>query len=273
MHLCNVCNQESLSIIELHNCSIYRCNACNHAFSENINISSDSVYHKGYYTEKHRNFFENPDIDLYKRISDNLLRFKPKTAAILDMGCGTGSLLKLLLQEGFTNLTGVDLMKNEHNSITFIQGDIFDFQTDKKYDAIMTVMTIEHIKDINNFMRKLYGLLKQDGLLLINTINEDFILYPIARILYRININFAVERLYEIHHINHFNRKSLKILGESNGFSQIGEFTKNYPLRCIDIPYKKISFLFRVGLAITFFLSTLAGKEFTQTQIFKKNAS
>ena len=53
---------------------------------------------------------------------------------VLDMGCGPGNLLYLLAQDGYTNLTGIDLSAEQIDlarqwcpTATILQGDVQEF--------------------------------------------------------------------------------------------------------------------------------------------------
>lgn len=117
-----------------------------------------------------------PSLEIQKiasLVEDNV----PKTAAILDIGCGHGSKLALLKQHGFTGALGVDINPAlvEHavgeglNAITL---DEFDEQhSDLEFDLIIMSHIIEHFQyqDLIVFMEKYIGRLKKGGLLLIIT--------------------------------------------------------------------------------------------------------
>ncbi|MGF6907000.1 class I SAM-dependent DNA methyltransferase, partial [Fusobacterium sp. PH5-44] len=79
----------------------------------------------------------------------------PKNS-ILDLGCGTGSLL-LKLKEDFNDLSGIDISQNmvkvaieksrkEEANINFYEDDMIIFETKKKVDVIVSFFdTLNHI--------------------------------------------------------------------------------------------------------------------------------
>jgi len=88
---------------------------------------------------------------------------------ILDIGCGTGHLLKDMYNYGFSDLTGAD---------PFIKADIIYgkkfkifkkelFEIDNQFDFIMLHHSFEHMPDPLGTLKILYKLLKRDGCVLI----------------------------------------------------------------------------------------------------------
>ena len=88
--------------------------------------------------------------------------------AILDVGCGNGSLLTRLFQMGFTNLTGIDPFINDskdYGSIKIKRKDIFG--TAGSFDVIMMHHSLEHMFNPLEVLKKAYSLLKPGKYLLL----------------------------------------------------------------------------------------------------------
>lgn len=107
-----------------------------------------------------------------------------KEAAILDIGCGAGQLLKVLQNKGFTNLSGVEIDKGQYEEAkkivpeaTISNDDIFVFfkNHQKTYDYIFMVDVIEHMpKDkVVQLLSEIYKKLNKGGKFLIRTPNAD----------------------------------------------------------------------------------------------------
>lgn len=95
-----------------------------------------------------------------------------KTSAILDVGCGSGNWLDGLAEDGYQNLTGVDLFaptngqtKNWH----YFRGEIFDIPNTSKYDLITMHSVIEHVNSPIETLVAAKGLLKEDGSIVVRT--------------------------------------------------------------------------------------------------------
>ena len=92
----------------------------------------------------------------------------PRDAAILDVGCGNGSLLRNLASIGFTNLTGVDPFINANATIgpvKILKKEIYDLQ--QPFDLIMMHHSLEHMLQPLQALQKAHGLLKKWGQLLV----------------------------------------------------------------------------------------------------------
>ena len=101
-----------------------------------------------------------------------------KGMTLLDFGAGTG-LLTQHISPFVKEILAVDnslamLKELEKNSkswkeciVSTIKSDILDFKSDKKFDGIISSMTIHHIKDIDKLFKNLYLLLKKGGFLAI----------------------------------------------------------------------------------------------------------
>ena len=98
---------------------------------------------------------------------------------VLDIGCGTGSLLYSLNKAGLKHLTGVDLyIKREiiNNDIKVYKKSIYDLPNNHKFDLIMFNHSFEHIYDQLQTLIKVYNLLSEDGACLIRMpVKTDYI--------------------------------------------------------------------------------------------------
>jgi len=101
---------------------------------------------------------------------------------ILDMGSGFGGLSYFLATEYDVRVTAVTLSENQHEwatcnfahpNITFILGDYRDIMSGE-YDRIVSVGLLEHIgiKNYQLFFKKVFSLLKPEGIYLLHTIGS-----------------------------------------------------------------------------------------------------
>ncbi|MBN2289527.1 MAG: class I SAM-dependent methyltransferase [Candidatus Glassbacteria bacterium] len=92
---------------------------------------------------------------------------------VLDLGCGSGYLAGLLAQAGYRgNYLGLDLRINDtaasppgdNLKVSFQAGDIGSFRTDRLFDLVVSVSTLEHLADDRTAVCKAGRLLKPGGL-------------------------------------------------------------------------------------------------------------
>lgn len=88
--------------------------------------------------------------------------------AILDVGCGNGSLLTQLYKIGFRNLTGIDPFINEghdYGAIKILKKEIHDLNC--SFDLIMMHHSLEHMLQPLKALQKAYSLLNKNKYLLV----------------------------------------------------------------------------------------------------------
>jgi len=103
---------------------------------------------------------------------DSLKKYDSKwvNADVLDIGCGNGWLMDLLIKDKARSVEGLEpskkniiLLKKEFPHLDIINCDFQSFETEKKYDLITGVMVFTHFSDLDSVFRKIYNLLKEDG--------------------------------------------------------------------------------------------------------------
>ena len=133
-----------------------------------------------------------------KYIKDNIIySFKLKSKEkplqkinILDIGCGGGLLSEPMARLG-ANVTGIDASdknikiaklhakKNKLN-INYFCLSPEKLKTNNKFDVILNMEIIEHVEDINFFLKSCSKLLKKNGLMFVATLNKTLKSYIFA---------------------------------------------------------------------------------------------
>jgi SAM-dependent methyltransferase len=141
-------------------------------------------------TEKSKEFYDNlrknewkdtadfgPSTRTRYRIIKKLLsKFDiPKDASIFDSGCGSGNQLSILLQAGYTDVSGSDFsmeavkLSQEKGFDNTFQADLTqpeDFKGNT-YDVVICSEVLEHIEDDQKAIQTLYNLLNPGGTLIV----------------------------------------------------------------------------------------------------------
>jgi 2-polyprenyl-6-hydroxyphenyl methylase/3-demethylubiquinone-9 3-methyltransferase len=131
-------------------------------------------------------------------IRDNIIQnFKLKDVTkplkkidILDIGCG-GGLLSEPMQRLGANVTGIDAStknikiaklhaKKNNLDINYICSSPEKLKIQKKFDVILNMEIIEHVEDVQFFLKSCSKLLKKNGLMFVATINKTLKSYMFA---------------------------------------------------------------------------------------------
>ena len=253
---------------------IYHCLSCDHTFTAQPH-SERERYEEEYFYEKHPNWFANPNTSYFEWICRTIEKYavSQETQRFLDVGCGTGDLLKhLLKRQAPLELHGMDVLKNSYPGVHFIEGDFFTDPVDGPFDVMATLMVIEHVDNPLLFVQRLNQNLKTGGLLILSTNNNGGMLYGLARFMKKMGLRVAYDRVYSHHHLQHFTNTSLRKILEQNGFEILLHRNHNYPLKSVDTPPASwiVRKVYLTVVALIFGLSSLLGNGFLQTYVCRK---
>jgi hypothetical protein len=128
------------------------------------------------------------------------------------------------------------------------------------------------VTDVRIFIDRLRQFTKPGGAVVIMTLNDDSLLYRLARAGRAVGVPLAFNRVYSRHHLNHFTRKSLRGVLERSGLRIESDLTHNAPMAAIDIPVKTLPVELGLLAALwwVFIFGDLTGTSFLQT-IFCRN--
>ena len=133
-----------------------------------------------------------------KYIKENIIKnfklnstIKPlKKINILDIGCGGGLLTEPMCRLG-ANVVGIDASqknidiakfhaKKNGLKINYLCATPEDLKIKKKFDVILNMEIVEHVENVNFFLKKSSELLKKNGLMFIATLNKTLKSYAFA---------------------------------------------------------------------------------------------
>lgn len=271
--MCPICNATS-NLQELDpKMGVLVCASCGHTFSKS-QPDPESIYNPAYFLSEHKNWFLFPNTALFKRIVDFTKKtFSQTPLTILDVGCGKGDLLRYFADTFPGNkLVGIDLSDNLSSQITYIKDDFVNHAFVEKFDVITGLMVIEHISDPKAFVKKVHELLATNGITFLVTINNDSVMYRLARVFKALGWRGPFERLYHHHHLQHYTVKSLRRLMEDAGFTTLNQKTHNFPLKAVDLPSGGwlLRAVYYVAVAFIFGITNILGGGMNQTIVCKK---
>ena len=129
-----------------------------------------------------RNVVEHFNIASLKKPLNNL--------SLLDIGCGGGLLSEPMYKLG-ASVTGIDASKKNINiakihakknklKINYVTASPEKLKIKKKFDVILNMETVEHVSDLNHFIKSCANLLKKNGIIFFATINRTLKSYLFA---------------------------------------------------------------------------------------------
>ena len=107
--------------------------------------------------------------------------------SILDIGCGGGLVSEPMARLGAT-VTGIDAsdknikiaklhsQKSKLN-INYLNSSPENLINNKNFDIILNLEIVEHVDDVNLYIRSCYNLLKKNGIMFTATLNRSFVSY------------------------------------------------------------------------------------------------
>ncbi len=106
---------------------------------------------------------------------------------ILDIGCGGGLISEPMARLG-ANVTGIDASeKNIHIAklhskksglkINYLNASPENLEHIEKFDIILNLEIVEHVNNVNLYVKSCYKLLKKNGLMFTATLNRSFVSY------------------------------------------------------------------------------------------------
>ena len=117
--------------------------------------------------------------------------FRPlKNLKILDIGCGGGLLCEPLSRLG-ADMTGIDASENNINvaklhakemglNIKYLHSSPENLKFANEFDVILNMEVVEHVSDVNLFLKNCSKLIKKNGIMFVATINKNLKSYFFA---------------------------------------------------------------------------------------------
>ena len=205
-------NIESI-FYENHTIGKYQCKKCNLIFFDPLICGDDNFYSE---LGKSEWYYLHDDKTEYTYANN----FIKDNDFILDIGSGRGAFFKYITSKNIS-YTGLDLSSQavsdaQKENINVLQKTLECFikDTNQKFDVIVIFQVLEHLDNINGFIKLAIQCLKESGYIIIAVPNNAAF------------IKFAQNHLLNIppHHVLHWNEKSLRFLAGINSLEVVDIF-------------------------------------------------
>ena len=144
---------------------MFRCQVCG---TRSIGSRSETVFDDAYYQRN----YEHPGRDTaYADVVERAGAVVPAGARVLDVGCGTGSLVVELRERGF-DATGVDPSEAARRAASKHDVEAYASIRDlggEPFAAVFLVDVVAHVADARTLAREAVGALAPDGVLVVRT--------------------------------------------------------------------------------------------------------
>ncbi|MEE8340802.1 MAG: class I SAM-dependent methyltransferase [Candidatus Neomarinimicrobiota bacterium] len=202
-------SKESFDIINCSNCSL--------RFTSPIpNEEDSSIYYRSDDYISHTVKSNSVINIIYKFVQHFTLRSKrkivrritqKKVGTLLDIGCGAGNFLRIMLQSGWA-VTGVEINKEARalakiNTESVIMDQTEYFESEQKYDVITLWHSLEHLHELEKYLNKICISLNTDGVVIIAVPNyksfdaeyyqHEWAAYDVPRHLYHFSFEAMVK--------------------------------------------------------------------------------
>jgi len=290
---CPLCGAKSPK--ELYCCfddfRVVRCTTCRFVYTT-LPVDKEvleQLYAESYYhTETRQQYYfenavtaanvasENSNIRDFRQGLEWIEKYRP-SGRLLDVGCAVGVFLAIAKDRGW-DVTGVDVSPfavayaREKLGVNAVAGELEDVAfPDGHFDVITLWDVIEHFPDPIATLREVRRILKDDGLLFVNTPNEQSLLKVFARFFYCASggkFTYPVRKMYHQWHLTYFTAESLQRALRLSGFR-----TECMKRKCISLMKARGRPWERTVVEMLSWPERLLGRETELLAIAKKDAA
>jgi 2-polyprenyl-3-methyl-5-hydroxy-6-metoxy-1,4-benzoquinol methylase len=236
---CPVCNSKDIYFFtKKNNFPLYTCKSCKLLFVHPVPTSLDAIYNQEYFSGAQDGYGytdydadKEPMIPTFKKYLKLLEMHKSQKGTLLDVGAATGFFMHMAQDDGW-KVSGIEysdfaVQAGKKKGLDIRVGDLRSATFDKNsFDVITLFDVVEHMTDPEADIQSAYGLLKPQGILVINT--------PDAESLFAKILGKHWHLIVPPEHIHYFSPHNLAILLKRSGFEilevrKIGKkFTPQY---------------------------------------------
>ncbi len=248
---CDLCGSPAHSLkYRFRDLDVVTCGECGLVFIllHDTELDPQEVYSPDYFSDRGEYFLNVSEkdvgevtgghMDSFRQGLELLKRYK-SGGTLLDLGCAVGVFLAMAERGGW-EVTGVDISEYAVSQARkrcrgeVIAGDLASLRfPDASFDVITMWDVVEHFKSPSDMIREAHRILKDDGIILMDTPNEESLIRKMAFKIYRLlggRIAYPAKKLYHLYHLFYFSEQTLTSLLDKCGFEAIEVIHKPIPL-------------------------------------------
>lgn len=229
--------------------NVVQCTQCGLVFVQLPDARWDpqEIYSPDYFSDRGEYFLNASERDVTDATGSHMDSFRQGLALLdryksggrlLDVGCAVGVFLAMAERRGW-DVTGVDVSEYAVSQARkrcrgpVLAGDLAAIRfPDSDFDVVTLWDVLEHFASPSEALREVRRILKDDGIVLMDTPNEDALIRKMAYRIYRLfggRIAYPAKKLYHMYHLFYFSEETLRKLLDQCGFEALEVIRKPIP--------------------------------------------
>lgn len=248
---CPICKSQIIKYYMKQNLiNIYECKICKTAIIPTNKITKLDIYDFKSYNKLRSKYSKR-----FQKITNEIKKIK-KTGDVLDVGCGFGLLSSILIKNGYCVESIEPYQKTQYirNSLVHkIKLEEFFKKNNKQYDIVVLADVLEHFKKPKEIIEKIKRILKNEGLVVIQTPNYQSLMAKLC-----INWSWWMLEDHKVIFSNNSLNKVLKDAGLSilrnKSYEELSDFKQNLDGNFSEIQNPYIRKAIKITFYVPFFI-------------------
>ena len=145
--------------------------------------TQEQEYWDTLWQDEHIRKHDRAEAPSYKKTFDRIVELVPESAKVVDLGSGTGGLLKVLRKHRAIKGTGIDFSEKAIEILTQdgFEGEVADLRhyepngSSNQFDVAISTHTIEHLQNDENLVRGMAALVRPGGRVILATPSDKLV--------------------------------------------------------------------------------------------------
>jgi len=248
--ICELCCSPNYTLrYRFDELEVVQCSECGLVFLGEFagDMDEQQLYTEEYFAEREEYFLQGSNANLSEESGEHLESFREglevierykKGGRLLDLGCAVGVFLSMATGKGW-EVVGLDISEyaaaraRERCQAEVYAGQLADVHfPEASFDVITLWDVVEHFTQPRRALEEVHRVLKDDGIMLLDTPNEGSLIRRVAHLIYRCfggRVVYPARSLYHIYHRYYFSENTLRRLLDASGFTVVQIIRKPIP--------------------------------------------